>query len=447
VAELLYSINEQRVQRMVIRVPPAGVWIVEEADFDQPLPAKSLVGAAQVRVGPLSLLGTFDPARTGIFLLQSRCRIFGGAGGWCKDVGELQYHDDGMGVRARDVIEALAREVGERMGSLPDASVRFSPDYVRRAGRAKDVLSLLIGKTPWWVDYAGITQIGTRPEIEVTGEYELLEFDARWQIATITCDDMTAIGIGSVLRQRLDVPRVVREMWIEVSDSQVRLRCYCPDLALSDSRLFTLIQAYVRECLPELPYLATYRYRVNTDNAGDHRWKLQAVSGTLGLPDIEPVSVHPGVAGVVAKLEQGTQVLVEFVEGNPSSPIITHFAAADDSGFMPIELALQASGDLKLMAGNTGVSSTEHATSVEAIVNLFDAFCEAINTAMPAYVTGAGLLAAKATIINEAIAAAAATVTGDITPYATAIAAALAAKVPNVDGKKPSVGWPNVRGG
>lgn len=343
----LVNINGQRTTRLSVRVPPCGVWEAE-ADFDQALPSASLVGAATVQIGPLSLSGTFDPDRTGTYLQQSKCKILGGAGAWRDSVAKRQYHDDGLGVRAVDVITDLAREVGETLGTVTPTVARLGADFVRRAGIAKDVLALAIGSDSWWVDYEGKTNVGTRAQSEIVGEHEILDFDSRQQIATVSTDDLRVIGIGSVLRNRLEVPRVVREMTIEISDGQIRLYCYCPELALKDSRLFSVIAAYVRAALPELPFLGKYRYRVIEQNTGDHRWKLQAVAAAQRLPDISPASVHPGVAGAIAKLAAATEVIVEFIEGNPAMPIITHFAAADGAGFVPVELSLDASNKVTI---------------------------------------------------------------------------------------------------
>lgn len=429
---LLTSINEQRVTRLSVRVPSSGVWLVE-GDFDQALSDADLVGSARVNIGPLSLLGTFDPDRTGTYLQQSKCRILGGSGGWRGNVGARQYHDDGLGVRALDVIVDLAREAGEEtLGTVTPPVERLGADFIRRAGRAKDMLSIVVGRS-WWVDYDGKTQIGVRPQSEVVGQYEILEFDPRFQVATIATDDPRIISIGSVLRDRLDAPRVVREITIEAGDGKIRMSCWCPDLAAADPRLFGLISAYVRAALPELPYYGTYRYRVISENSGDQRWKLQAVAAAEKLPNIEPASVHPGVAGMIAELPGSSVVLVQFVEGNPALPIITHFAAPDEPGFVPVSLTL--------CAGATGAYPNEHATSAEALVNLVSQ----VVTLLGPRVAPPLLPADAVALVKLAIAAAG---LGTVSMYSMEIAAALAAKVPDPTGVAglASIGWPDVRG-
>lgn len=108
-------------------------------------------------------------------------------------------------------------------------------------------------------------------------------------------------------------------------------------------RLMTDLERAVRTVLPELPFLGTYRYRVVKANPGDSRWHLQVVVDR-GLPDMLPISIHPGMAGLDAQLTLGATVLVQFVEGRRDMPIITHFAPPDDAGWRPVTLTLDASG-------------------------------------------------------------------------------------------------------
>ena len=115
------------------------------------------------------------------------------------------------------------------------------------------------------------------------------------------------------------------------------------------SRLLDDLRAVVLACIPTSPFWVPRRFRVLKMNTGDHRVELQAVTKALGLPDVLPVSVSPGMAGLEAKLTPGTIVVVQFVDGDPSLPIITHFASADDSGFLPVELFLDAT--LKVQVG------------------------------------------------------------------------------------------------
>lgn len=453
---LQVSINDRRVMRLSVRVPWSGAWCAE-ADFDEAVPDSSLVGRARINVGPATLLGSFDPLSTGTYLQRSSCTITAGAGGWASEVTRRDYHDDGLGIKARTVIEDLAREVGETAGTIAPGKDRLGADFVRRASPASEVLALACGGAPWWVDYDGVTQVGPRTAVEVSGAYEILDVDPRFKTVEIACEDPSAIGIGAVLRGRLNAPITVRELTIEVTPAGTRLFAWGSEGNLvgylGRSRLIRDLQAVARAAIPELPYLHTYRYRVVKQNSGDNRWHLQAVSSARRLPDISPASVHPGVSGLVAELAQGSQVLVQFVEGDPGMPVITHFAAADDSGFIPVSLAL--------CAGATGAYPTEHATSIEATLNVVQnlgtalaAGLVALGTPTAPTATIAALAPILATLSTNPTAQAAmmaALITAadgaslDPVTYA-ALLASLLGKSTNPSGTQPGLGWPNVRG-
>jgi len=347
--EQTIAINGSRVKRLELAVPFAGAWSVE-ADFAEPLEASSLTGSAVVQIGPLTLRGTFEDPASGSYLLDSRCRIQGGAGAWSTQLPRKAYHSD-AGVRSTLVLDDLAREVGETWGVQSPPLVSLGNDWARRAGPASAELRRVLGDTPWWVDYEGVTHAGTRDQVEASAAYEILEFDPRYRVATIVLDDPGAIRVGTLLRGRLDTPRAVRELRVIVTPESVRMRVWAPESTTwGGSRLMRDLEAAVRGVLPELPYIGTYRYRVVLPNVGDHRWILQAVNSDMNLPDISPVSVHPGIAGAVATLPLGAVVLVSFIEGSPALPYIHGFTPRDQAGWLPSALELDASGTVTVGA-------------------------------------------------------------------------------------------------
>lgn len=102
------------------------------------------------------------------------------------------------------------------------------------------------------------------------------------------------------------------------------------------------VEEVVRNVFPNLPFFGMYRYRVVVKNPGDERWILQCCSKQTGLPDAFPISIWQGVPGVKADLAQGSEVLLSFIEGDPTKPIVTHFCGPDMSGFVPVSLVLSA---------------------------------------------------------------------------------------------------------
>lgn len=106
------------------------------------------------------------------------------------------------------------------------------------------------------------------------------------------------------------------------------------------SRLLETLRSLIRETLPAYDYLGPRRYRVVRMVA--ERAELQIVRRVSGLPDLLPISQVPGIPGLSAALTPGAEVLVQFVDGDPSQPVITHYASAKVPGWIPVSLALEA---------------------------------------------------------------------------------------------------------
>src|SRR5690606_23653254 len=110
-------------------------------------------------------------------------------------------------------------------------------------------------------------------------------------------------------------------------------------------RLEDALRSIVRRSTDDRLFGA-WRYRV-VRMRGD-RVELQAVRRDAGLPDVLPVSMWPGLAGAHAELTGGAEVLVQFIEGDRTMPIVTHFAGKDGAGWAPANVTLDASTLIKL---------------------------------------------------------------------------------------------------
>lgn len=314
-----------------VHVPSSGPWFADvelEGDPD-------VEGQVTLQLGELALVGTVDATRSGTFGLQRKLRLVAGAGSWGKLLGAKAYHND-AGVRALTVAEDAAREAGESLGDATPASTTIGKDYVRPSGVAARALEDALGGANWWVDYDGVTQAGTRiPVAAVAGTYEVLEHDPRARLVVIAVDDLEAVGIGSVLTDRLDAPQTVRELELEVTSASARIRAWCGEGV--GGRLASAIRNVIARAT-EGRLFGLWRYRVVT-LSGD-RVNLQPINLAAGLPDLANISMVPGVAGAHAELALGAEVLVEFIEGKRTAPVITHFAGKDGNGFVPVRLTL-----------------------------------------------------------------------------------------------------------
>ena len=351
-AEAYASVNGQRLTAVRLVVPNVGPWHAE-CDFEV---APELDGAVKLKLGALELSGTITEG--GTFGLQRKVRIVAGAGGWGSSVPAKDYHND-AGIKARNVAEDAAREVGERLGTFLPAAERIRSDYVRQSGPAAQALVDVLGGVAWWVDYEGATNAGPRPAVAVDPKgYEVLAYDPRERVVTLAVDNLGAVRIGSILEERLDVPQTVRELEITVRD-EVRVFAWCGGSELGPGRLAGLLQA-ITETTTRRRLFGKYRYRV-VRMRGD-RVELQAYTSRPGLPDVLPVSMWPGVAGAHAELAAGAGVLVEFIEGDRAQPMVTGFIGKDGQGFVPESLTLCGSaqrvarqGDL-VQSGGPGCS-------------------------------------------------------------------------------------------
>ena len=214
-------VNGHRTTRLCLHVPWSGAWLCD-ADFDSLLAASDLAGAATVEIAGRTFAGTFGP-RTGSFQLQSKTRVVAGAGGMGTVLKARHYHSD-AGIKIATVANDAVREAGETLGTSSLGSTKLpGVDFVRKALPASQVLAQVLGSTAWWIDAAGLLNIGPRAAVELTGQIEILDVDPRLQVATISTDDPTAVQIGTVLRSRLVTPMLVKELEIVVSGGKMRV--------------------------------------------------------------------------------------------------------------------------------------------------------------------------------------------------------------------------------
>lgn len=329
------SINGERITRALVHVPAVGAWWAD-VDLEE---APELDPAVVLRLPGLDLSGTIVPARSGTDNLERRVRVLAGAGAWGSMLPARAYHNDGQ-IRAATVIEDAAREAGETLADVAPRRAQLGIDFARAAGPAARTLELAAGGAPWWVGFDGRTRVGARPSTEV--ECEVLEYDPRGRLVTLAAEDLSAVAVGSVLRsERLDEPQTVQGLEIDVQADRVRVRAWTgAQDGTSRGRLGDALRGIVQQVVGG-PIFGPRRYRVV--QMSSDRVELQAVDRNAGLPDLKPISMWPGMAGLHAQLTPGSHVLVQFIDGSPAQPIITHFVGKDGGSWAPTELVLDAS--------------------------------------------------------------------------------------------------------
>jgi hypothetical protein len=114
-----------------------------------------------------------------------------------------------------------------------------------------------------------------------------------------------------------------------------------------NTKLLGALRAIVLQLVAPTAYHVPVRYRV-VQVGTDDRLRLQVVRAATGFPDTLPVQIHPGVPGAKGVPALGSTVLVQFIEGDPALPIVTHFERPDGAGFVPTSSSLDASGTVRV---------------------------------------------------------------------------------------------------
>jgi len=352
-----------RVVSMRLLLPFIGVWLAElELDPAQ-VDLAPTSGKVTITVGEptpiLTLTGTIDPRGSGAFVGVVRLRVLGGAAGWDQTVAPQHFHSDG-GILSTRVYAGTAQGVGETTNVLAPTSL--GPDFVRAAGPASRVLE---GET-WWVDLAGITQIGARPTPTADLSLTLITWDPTIQSGELTCD--TAVLPGTVITDaRIPGGSVtVRDVEQHFDAQGSRVTVWCGLSAVT--QLMNDFRAMVEE-FSGRKFLQTYLYRIVVQNGSDGRLQLQAVHKTAGIPDTLPISPWTGLSGAKATYRLGSLVRVAFLEGDPGQPI----ADAYQPGVVPLESTVDASVAVHIgpNAGSVVLAGGTHPVALGDVLDSF----------------------------------------------------------------------------
>lgn len=314
------TLNGATVTRLRVQVPEWGMWW---ADVDVATPDE-FAGAATITLAGQTLRGWIasggkTPAGRAAY------HVVGGNGGWGKPIAAKGYRDDG-GVRVRTIITDAARAVGERLGSLP--ATRRGPHYARPAAPAVWALNEAAPRG-WYIDFAGVTQIGKRPAAAYTGAATRTRIDRAARVVELAVDDLA----GFVPGVQVEGLAPATDVEFELDDRRLTARIFAgqslPRRVLALARILDAID-------PGRRFRGSYEFRVISQSG--ERLNLQPVRSGTGLPYLEGVPVRPGMAGMRAAILPGCLVLAVFADADPSRPQVVNFDNPDSPGWMPTEL-------------------------------------------------------------------------------------------------------------
>ena len=350
-------------------LPYTGVWFAD-LDVDPELvaavPPAGPVPIVIESTPPVTLLGMIDPLGSGSFGATARVRVIGGRGGWQKSVPAQHFPSPGT---TQAVYAATAALVGEACVVAVPSPV--PENYVRLAGPASNILR---DEASWWVDpTTGTTFVAPRPPLPQDPSLELMVWDAGGQVAEVRSDTLVVPGTIIVDTRIGGAQAMVRDVEQVFDASGSRAVCMCSSNSVS--RLLVSLQTLIREHC-KTGFLKIARYRFVSDVTDATHTALQAVDRDplTGLaapyPDLLPLTMWTGVAGIIADLPPSLEVLVGFIDGDPQQPMVLGYSTLAP----PVKLTIDAAAELVIgvlapliqIGGPTGLPAARQTDPVQA---------------------------------------------------------------------------------
>lgn len=100
------------------------------------------------------------------------------------------------------------------------------------------------------------------------------------------------------------------------------------------------IRAYVRQCVPEVDYLAAYPCTVITQSADQLTVDVRPDSSAL--PEMQAVPIRYGMPGMTALVSTGQRALLMFEGASPTAPVVVLWAASGLSETVALGHAVQS---------------------------------------------------------------------------------------------------------
>ncbi len=318
------TLNAKDVLRACVSLPRTGVWHAEVETTES-----AIAGAVTLAIAGLTLKGTVIGSTS--YGGRTWYMIAGGAGKWRNAIAAKAYRGE-IGIKLATVVTDAAADCGETLGTLPD--VTLGSAFVRTQAPAARVLDLASPES-WYVDELGVTQIGVRPAKAFAGKYELLEKRLDVKRITIAAEDLTGLVPGATL-EGIEAGSIRHEL----GPNGIRSHIYATSGRTSGSRLFQLIRRIVEMLTHPHLYHRVCEYQVVGVVAG--YLDLEPTIPALGLPALTNVREYVGIPGGRGNPQNGSTVLVGWVNGDPTRPYVHSYDGEAATGFLPTEAGIYA---------------------------------------------------------------------------------------------------------
>lgn len=334
---MTFYLDKRQLSRVSLHMPRYGVAVATLETADPT--AVTIDAPATLTLGDLVLAGTVvEGGATGGGTYRYDWRA--GAGLWHREIRERAYQS-GLGVLLSTVLRDLPAaftEAGypraEQIAiGVPDR--RLGPSvshWTRIRGAAWNTLGAT--EVPWYVDPAGVTQIRERNGVEVTADdYTVTDNavdDGRIRIS------LTGVRVSPWLPGGLVGGRPIRTLDVDAREAEpIRLT-----LNLGREEPRSLLDTWYEQRAAILAYHGTYEYIVRTRDGV--LYGLAPVDQNLGLPELTGVELWTGIPASGADIKPGRSVLIGFIDGKPSRPVMRGFMPLHRDGSQPSETRLDA---------------------------------------------------------------------------------------------------------
>lgn len=307
-----FTLGNQIIATVHATIPLYGV-----ASADVELDAGAVLSGRQTLVmGDISLDGTIIDG--GIVAGRGKYHWMSGVGGWRGTIPGRSY-DSPQGVLRSSIIKDAAAACGETVVfGIPEARLGLvgAAGWMRAAGAAWDTLRAL--GVPWYVDGAGVTQIAERPALPASTDGTL---EGSWpedgRLLIVPASERLA---GYMPGRILGGSQIVTLLVDAVPGEPIRLSLWQGSAADPSHDLRTQLARIIRQETAATRFHGLYRFVVVARNGT--LYDLEPVDATLGLRPIKNRDLWPSAPGVDAQLRIGATVVLAFLDGSESMPVI-----------------------------------------------------------------------------------------------------------------------------
>lgn len=305
------TLNGAPVTTCRVQIPAYGLWWaeVECASTD------ALASPATLVLGGATFAGRIMTG--GAYNTRTRYRIAAGNGGHGRALPRKSYAND-LGVKAALVLRDAALACGEVLGPV-DPTMTLGPAWSYPEGWTFGRVLDAVSPRAWYVDAAGVTQLGRRLATPYLGEASRMVNDAaqaRYEIAP----DASTLGalVPGVVVDGVEAVDVEHEI-----DDSGTLRTTLWGRGIADTaRLGEAIRRLVEAVTAGTRFHALWEYRV-VQTSGAYV-DLQIARVSSGMPDLRHVPAYPATTyadSTVPVLPPiGSTCVVAFLNGDPSRP-------------------------------------------------------------------------------------------------------------------------------